>query len=295
MTSETIQITLPDGTRRAYPRGVTTHEIARSLGSRLAQDALAGEVNGHIQDVYIPIQEDATVAVVTSSHPDSLHLLRHTTSHVLAQAVKELFPDAKVAGGPATTDGFYYDFDKPTPFSEEDLAHIEKRMAEIIGRDLELRREELPREEAEKFFKAEDEPYKVYFAHEKGGPVVSTYHQEGFTDFCAGPHLPSTGKVGAFKLLSTAGAYWLGSEKNKMLQRIYGTAFWRRKDLNAYLHRLEEAKKRDHRRLGKELDLFSIHEDLGTGLIYWHPRGAACAWRSRTSPGKFMNDAATSS
>jgi len=274
MSSETIQITLPDGTRRAYPRGVTTHGIAESLGPRLAQDALAGEVNGRILDVYIPILEDATVAVVTASHPGSLHILRHTTSHVLAQAVKELFPDAKVAGGPATEDGFYYDFDKPTPFSDEDLQRIEKRMTEIIGRNLELRRRELPKEEAEAFFRAEDEPYKVYFAHEKGGVTVSTYHQEGFTDFCAGPHLPSTGKIGSFKLLSTAGAYWLGSEKNKMLQRIYGTAFWRRKDLDAYLHRLEEAKKRDHRRLGKDLDLYSIHEDLGTGLIYWHPRGA---------------------
>jgi threonyl-tRNA synthetase len=274
MTSDTIQITLPDATCRAYPRGVTTQAIAESLGPRLAQDALAGEVNGRLLDVYIPIQEDATVAVITASHPDSLHLLRHTTSHVLAQAVKELFADTKVAGGPATEDGFYYDFDKPTPFSEEDLARIEKRMTEIVGRDLELRRRELSKDEAAALFQAEDEPYKVYFARAKGGATVSTYHQEGFTDFCAGPHLPSTGKIGSFKLLSAAGAYWLGSEKNKMLQRIYGTAFWRRKDLDAYLHRLEEAKKRDHRRLGKDLDLFSIHEELGTGLIYWHPRGA---------------------
>ncbi len=272
--SQAITITLPDGSRRSYPRGVTTWEVAADIGPRLAKDALAGLVNGRVLDVYRPIDEDAHLEVITPDHPEALHVIRHTASHVLAQAVKELFPEAKVAGGPATEDGFYYDFDKSTPFTEEDLARLEERMADIVKRDLDVRRRELPRQEAVAFFNREDEPYKVYFAREKGGDVVSTYHQEGFTDFCTGPHLPSTGKVRSFKLLSTAGAYWLGSEKNKMLHRIYGTAYWRPEDLEAHLHRLEEARKRDHRRLGKDLDLFSVHEELGTGLIYWHPKGA---------------------
>jgi threonyl-tRNA synthetase len=274
MTKETIQITLPDGSRRDYPSGVTTQEIAASLGPRLAKATLAGKVDGQVVDAGRPINADASVEVVTPTHEDALWVIRHTASHVLAHAVKELFPEAKVAGGPATAEGFYYDFDKPEPFTEDDLARLEERMTEIVARDLELRRREMPRAEAVTYFEAEAEPYKVHFAREKGGDIVSTYEQEGFTDFCAGPHLPTTGKVRSFKLLSAAGAYWLGSEKNKMLQRIYGTAFWDKKDLAAYLDLLEEAKKRDHRRLGKDLDLFSIHEELGTGLIYWHPRGA---------------------
>jgi threonyl-tRNA synthetase len=269
-----IEIRLPDGSSKSFPRGVTTWEVAEAIGPRLARDAVAGKVDGRIVDVYAPIQEDADLEVVTPGHSDSLHVIRHTASHVLAQAVKELFPEAQVAGGPATQDGFYYDFDKPTPFTEEDLARLEEKMAEIVKRDLPVRRRELPREEAVRFFTGEDEPYKVHFAREKGGDIVSTYHQGGFTDFCSGPHLPSTGWVRCFKLLSTAGAYWLGSEKNKMLQRIYGTAFWDRKELESHLERLEETRKRDHRRLGKDLDLYSIHEELGTGLIYWHPKGA---------------------
>ena len=272
--SEKITITLPDGSSRTFPKGVTTREVAESIGPRLAKDALAGKVNGEVVDVYRPIERDAAVEVVTPDHPDSLGVIRHTASHVLAQAVKELFPDARVAGGPATEDGFYYDFDRATPFTEDDLERLEKRMADIVKRDLEVRRRELSREEAIAFFEREDEPYKVYFAREKGGPVVSTYTQQGFTDFCQGPHLPSTGKVRHFRLLSTAGAYWLGSENNKMLQRIYGTAFWRQDDLRAHLERLEEARKRDHRRLGIDLDLFSVDDELGAGLYYWHPRGA---------------------
>jgi threonyl-tRNA synthetase len=272
--AEQITITLPDGSRRTYPKGVTTAQVAESIGPRLAQDALAGKVDGRVIDVYIPIEADARLEVVTPQHASALEVIRHTASHVLAQAVKELFPEARVAGGPATEDGFYYDFDKPTPFTDEDLARLEERMADIVRRDLPVRRRELPRDEAIAWFEKENEPYKTWFAREKGGPIVSTYTQEGFTDFCAGPHLPSTGKVRAFKLLSTAGAYWLGSEKNRMLQRIYGTAFWRRDELEEHLRRLEEAKKRDHRRLGRELDLFSIHEELGAGLIYWHPKGA---------------------
>ncbi|MFQ5718478.1 MAG: threonine--tRNA ligase [Acidobacteriota bacterium] len=272
--SEQITITLPDGSRREFPRGATVGEIAASIGPGLARAALAGKVNGVVVDVARAIDDDAAVEILTPDDPETLPVIRHTASHVLAQAVKELFPEAKVAGGPATADGFYYDFDKPTPFTEDDLARIEQRMADIVKRDLQLTRRDLPREEAIGYFEQEDEPYKVHFAREKGGPVVSTYTQEGFTDFCQGPHLPSTSKVKHFKLLSTAGAYWLGSEKNKMLQRIYGTAFWDKGALAEFLRRIEEAKKRDHRRLGVELDLFSVDDELGAGLYYWHPRGA---------------------
>ena len=271
---EQITITLADGSRKRFPKGVTTGLVAESIGPRLARDALAGKVNGRVMDLDRPIEEDATVEVLTPDHPDSLAVIRHTASHVLAQAVKELFPAAKVAGGPATENGFYYDFDRPTPFTPEDLDSLEVRMADIVKRDLEVRRRELSREEAIAYFEKEDEPYKVYFAREKGGATVSTYTQEGFTDFCQGPHVRSTAKVRHFKLLSSAGAYWLGSEKNKMLQRIYGTAFWRKADLAEYLRRLEEAKRRDHRRLGAELDLFSVDDELGAGLYYWHPKGA---------------------
>ena len=272
--SATITITLPDGSQRPFPVGVSPWEVAAAIGPRLRRDAIAAKVDGRVVDAYLPIEKDARLEIVTPDHPDALEVLRHTASHVLAQAVKELFPEARVAGGPATEDGFYYDFDVPLPFSEQDLARLEERMGEIAARDLDIRRQEMPRAEAVAHFERENEPYKVWFAREKGGEVVSTYTQKGFTDFCLGPHLPSTGRVRTFKLLSTGGAYWLGSEKNRMLQRIYGTAFWRPADLEAHLRNLEEARRRDHRRLGRELDLFSVHEELGAGLIYWHPKGA---------------------
>lgn len=204
----------------------------------------------------------------------SLDTLRHSTAHVMAQAVKDLYGDVKLAIGPAVEDGFYYDFDAPIRFSEEDLEKIEKRMEEIVREDLPFERQEMPRSEAIEFFRERGEPYKVELLEEMDNDSVSIYRQGNFVDLCRGPHIPSTGKIGAFKLLSLAGAYWRGDERNKMLQRIYGTAFFDKKSLRQYLNRLEEAKKRDHRKIGKELDLFSISEDVGPGLIHWHPKGA---------------------
>ncbi len=204
----------------------------------------------------------------------SLDTLRHSASHVMAQAVKDLYGDVKLAIGPSIEDGFYYDFDAPVRFTEEDLEKIEKRMAEIVKENLPFEREEMTREEAIEFFRKRGEPYKVELLEDMEDDTVSLYRQGDFVDLCRGPHVPSTGKIGAFKLLSLAGAYWRGDERNKMLQRIYGTAFFDRKSLRQYLQRLEEAKKRDHRRLGKELDLFSVSEDVGPGLIHWHPMGA---------------------
>jgi len=204
----------------------------------------------------------------------SLDTLRHSTAHVMAQAVKDLFGDVKLAIGPAIEDGFYYDFDAPVRFTEEDLEKIEKRMQEIIDEDLPFERQKMNREEAIEFFKELDEPYKVELLEEMDDDTVTLYRQGYFVDLCRGPHIPSTGKIGAFKLLSLAGAYWRGDERNKMLQRIYGTAFFDKKSLRRYLRRLEEAKKRDHRKLGKELDLFSVSEDVGPGLVHWHPMGA---------------------
>ena len=204
----------------------------------------------------------------------SLDTLRHSTAHVMAQAVKDLFGDVKLAIGPAIEDGFYYDFDAPVRFTEEDLEKIERRMAEIVKEDLPFERREMPRQEAVAFFRKRGEPYKVELLQEMADDTVSLYQQGDFVDLCRGPHVPSTGKIGAFKLLSLAGAYWRGDERNKMLQRIYGTAFFDKKSLRKYLKRLEEAKKRDHRKLGKELDLFSVSEDVGPGLVHWHPMGA---------------------
>ncbi len=204
----------------------------------------------------------------------TLEVLRHSTAHVMAQAVKDLYRDVKLAIGPAIEDGFYYDFDATERFSEDDLEKIEKRMAEIVREDLPFERQEMPREEAIEFFRKRGEPYKVELLEEMEDETVSLYSQGDFVDLCRGPHVPSTGKIGAFKLLSLAGAYWRGDERNKMLQRIYGTAFFDKKSLRQYLRHLEEAKKRDHRKLGKELDLYSISEDVGPGLIHWHPKGA---------------------
>ena len=204
----------------------------------------------------------------------SLEVLRHSTAHVMAQAVKDLYGDVKLGIGPAIEEGFYYDFDLPARITEEDLEKIEKRMQEIIKEDLPFEHEEMPRSEAIKFFKDEGEPYKVELLEGMEDDTVTIYRQGGFVDLCRGPHVPSTGKIGAFKLLKLAGAYWRGDERNKMLQRIYGTAFFDRKTLHQYLHRLEEAKKRDHRKLGKDLDLFSVSEEVGPGLICWHPMGS---------------------
>jgi threonyl-tRNA synthetase len=268
-----IKLTLPDGSIREVPAGTTPLQVAESIGSRLARDAVAARVAGELVDLTRPLQADSSLEILTKKNAESLEVLRHTTAHATAQAVQELFPGTKIAQGPVIEDGFYYDFDREEPFSDKDLEAIEKRIAEIVQRDLPVRRLDLPREEAIAHFEKEDEPYKVHFARTKGGEIVSIYRQGEWDDFCRGPHVPSTGRLGAFKLLSVAGAYWLGDERNKMLQRIYGTAFFARKELEEHLRLLEEARKRDHRKLGRELDLFSFHSEAPASPFF-HPRGA---------------------
>ncbi len=268
-----IRVRMPDGSVRDVPAGTTPSDLARSLGPDVERDAVVARVNGELVDLGRPVPADALVEIVRAGEPDALHVLRHSTAHATAQAVQELFPGTKIGQGPVIEDGFYYDFDRPTPFTPEDLAAIEARMAEIVTRALPIERLELSKSEAIGFFEREAEPYKVYFATTKGDDTVSIYRQGEWTDFCRGPHLPTTGKLRAFKLLSVAGAYWLGDERNKMLQRIYGTAFFTREDLDTHLALLEEAKRRDHRKLGKELELFSFHPEAPASPFF-HPKGA---------------------
>jgi threonyl-tRNA synthetase len=269
-----IRVTLPDGSVRGFPHGTTVLDVARQLGPRLARAAVVARVGGELVDLTRSITEDATVEILTKESPDALSVLRHSTAHATAQAVQELFPGTKIGQGPVIEDGFYYDFDRDEPFTDRDLAAIEERMHDIVRRDLPIERIELPKAEAVAHFREEDEPYKVHFAETKGGDVVSMYRQGSWNDFCRGPHVSSTGRLGAFKLLSVAGAYWLGSERNKMLQRIYGTAFFTDAELRSHLALLEEARKRDHRKLGRELRLFSFHPEAPASPFF-HPRGAA--------------------
>jgi threonyl-tRNA synthetase len=271
--SDVVHVTLPDGRTLEVAAGGRALDVARSAGIPGAETAVAARVDGRAVDLDRPLGASCHLSLVLPGDPDALHIFRHSTSHLMAQAVKELFPDAKIAQGPATEDGFYYDFRREQPFTDEDLPRIEERMREIAKRALPIRRHDVAKDEALAIFEAEQEPYKLHFVREKSGPVASYYQQGEFRDFCLGPHVPDTGRVGAFKLLSIAGAYWLGSEKNEMLWRIYGTAFATEDELAAHLNRLEEAKKRDHRRLAKDLDLISIHEAAGAGLIFWHPKG----------------------
>ncbi len=272
-TTAEIGITLPDGSVHRVPRGTTAAEVARSIGKRLARDAVVARVDGQLVDLARPIDKDARLEIVTPEDPDALHVLRHSTAHATAQAVQELFPETKIGQGPVIENGFYYDFDRDEPFSDRDLEAIEARVAEIIRRDLPIERIDLPRDEAIRFFEEEQEPYKIHFAKTKGGETVSIYRQGDWTDFCLGPHVPSTGRLRAFKLLSVAGAYWLGSERNKMLQRIYGTAFFSPADLEQHLARIEEARRRDHRKLGRELELVSFHPEAPASPFF-HPNGA---------------------
>ena len=270
-----ITVTLPDNSTRSYDSGVTPQEIAESIGSRLMQDALAAQVNGLSVDLNVPIEADAEVAIITGDSPEGHEVLLHSTAHLMAHAVKELFPDAKVTIGPAIENRFYYDFDINGTFSDEDLVRIEKKMGELAANDHVVTRMELTRGEAIKLFNKMNESYKVEIIEDiEGGDSISAYTQGDFTDLCRGPHVPLTGKIKFFKLLNTSGAYWRGNEKNKMLQRIYGTAFSSKKELNKYLNFLEEAKKRDHRKLGKELALFTFDEEVGPGLPLWLPNGA---------------------
>jgi threonyl-tRNA synthetase len=269
-----IKVELPDGAVIRAAPGSSALDVARSIGPRLAKAAVAAQVDGVLVDLTHPIHSDAKLRLLTPRDHESLEVLRHSTAHATAQAVQELFPGTKIAQGPVIEDGFYYDFDRAEPFTEKDLEAIEQRVTEIIARDLPVERIELPCDEAIAYFEKEDEPYKVYFARTKGGEVVSIYRQGKWDDFCRGPHVASTGRLGVFKLLSVAGAYWLGDERNQMLQRIYGTAFFTQQELDDHLRLLEEARRRDHRKLGRELGLFSFHAEAPASPFF-HPRGAA--------------------
>lgn len=270
-----IQITLPDGSQRQFPGPVTVADVAASIGPGLAKVALAGKVDGKVVDTSYTIDGDARVAIVTPKDPEGLDVIRHSTAHLLAYAVKELFPDAQVTIGPVIENGFYYDFAYKRPFTPEDLAAIEKRMAELAAKDEPVTRRVLPRDEAVQHFSALGEKYKAEIIGSiPAGEDVSLYAEGGFEDLCRGPHVPSTGKLKHFKLMKVAGAYWRGDHRNEMLQRVYGTAWASKEELQQYLTMLEEAEKRDHRKLGRELDLFHI-EEMSPGVVFWHPKGWA--------------------
>ena len=266
-------VTLPDGSQRQYDAPLTIAQVAQSIGAGLAKAALAGKVNDELKDLSYLIDSDVGLSIITEKDPEGLEVIRHSTAHLLAYAVKELFPEAQVTIGPVIDNGFYYDFSYSRPFTPEDLLAIEKRMAELAKKDEQVTRTVLPRDEAVAYFKGIGEHYKAEIISSiPQNEDVSLYAEGKFTDLCRGPHVPSTGKLKVFKLMKVAGAYWRGDSKNEMLQRIYGTAWTKKEDLEAYLHMLEEAEKRDHRKLGKQLDLFHFQEEA-PGLIFWHPKG----------------------
>ncbi len=270
--SESITVTLPDGSTKTAPQGSRPMDVAKSIGPRLADDAVVARVNGQLYDLTRPFEGDAKLEILTSKNPEALEVYRHSTAHLLAAAVLELFPETQLGIGPPTDTGFYYDFQRETPFTPEDLEKIEKRMWELQAQDLTFERKLTKKSEG--LEKYAGDWMKNELIREKADEVFSEYTLgPKFVDFCRGPHVPATSRIKAFKLLSVAGAYWKGDEKNPKLQRIYGTAFFSKKDMEAHLQRLEEAKKRDHRKLGQELDLFSIQELAGPGLIFFHPKG----------------------
>ena len=268
-----MKITLPDGSAKKFPGPVTVAEVAQSIGAGLARAALAGKVNGRLVDTGFRIEADAELAIVTEKNPEGVEVLRHSTAHLLAHAVKELFPEAQVTIGPVIENGFYYDFAFRRPFTPEDLVAIEKKMGELAKKDFAVTRKTLPRDQAAAFFESLGEKYKAEIIRSiPADQDISLYSQDTFTDLCRGPHVPSTGKLKVFKLMRVAGAYWRGDSKNEMLQRIYGTAWAKKEDQDAYLKMLEEADKRDHRKLGRSLDLFHM-EETAPGLVFWHPKG----------------------
>lgn len=300
-SDSSIQVKLPDGTVKEFAAGVTPFQVAESISPRLAAAAVVARIkpaqDAHstaatteetamyakedphaerLVDLSTPLKEDVSLQLLTEKDPDALPVVRHSAAHVLATAVLELFPETKLGHGPATESGFFYDFYRPTPFTPEDLKAIEAKMAEVVARDEKFVREWEPREQGLAHFRAENDFMKVHFVERftRDGEAISLYRNGAFVDFCRGPHVPSTGRVKAFKVMSMSGAYWLGDEKNPQLQRIYGTAFFSRKDLDDYLERIEEAKRRDHRVLGKQLELFTVSEDVGSGLPLWLPKGA---------------------
>jgi threonyl-tRNA synthetase len=270
-----ITVTLPDGSQERYPSGITAAEVALKISKRLAEAAMAAKIDDNLVDLNTKLEQDVKLEIVTFDREEGKEVYRHTASHAMAQAVKRLFPEAKLTIGPSIESGFYYDFDTPRPLVPEDLKQIEAEMQKIIDADLPILRHEVTKDEAIKIFAERGEDYKIEMLREMPDGIVSLYQQEDFVDLCLGPHLPNTGKLKAVKLLSIAGAYWRGDENRQMLQRIYGIAYNNKADLETHLKRIEEAEKRDHRKLGRELDFFSLHEgNAGPGLVYWHPKGA---------------------
>ena len=275
MASQFIHITLPDGTRKQVPAGCTVREALTPEGGRLDAKVLAAKINGEPMDLSRPLEQDATIEPLTFESAEGREVYRHSSTHIMAQAVKEVFPTAQLTIGPALDDGIYYDFAFDRPFTPEDLEKIEARAIEIMKRGLTVTRSELSKQDAIKFFQERGEGYKVELINSfDDASPISLYRQGEFVDLCRGPHLPTTGYVGAFKLLSTGGAYWRGDERNPMLQRVYATSFPTKKELDAHLAKLEEIKRRDHRKLGKELDLITIQDEIGPGLVLWHPKGS---------------------
>ena len=273
----TIQITLPDGATREVPSGTTAAEIAHQISPRLAKEALVARTdgeNGELIDLSRPLDQNTKLAILTAKDPDAVQVFRHSAAHLLAAAVLELYPNVKLGIGPPIENGFFYDFVRDEPFTPEDLAKIEAKMHEIAGRNVPNERKLLPKPEAIELYRSTNQEFKCELIEEKAvEPMVSFYTTGKFIDFCRGPHIPSTGRIKAFKLMSVAGAYWKGQEGNPQMQRIYGACFVEQKELDEYLHKLEEAKRRDHRKIGQELDLFSIQDEAGPGLIFWHPKG----------------------
>jgi threonyl-tRNA synthetase len=271
---ENIHITLPDGAVREVPKGATPADIARQISPRLAKDALVARTNGDLVDLSQPLDQDTKLWILTAKDPDAVQVFRHSAAHLLAAAVLELFPDVKLGIGPPIENGFFYEFVRDEPFTPEDLEKIEAKMRELAAKDVPNERKLIPKAEALDLYRRSGQPFKCELVEEKAAePMVSFYTTGKFIDFCRGPHIPSTGRIKAFKLMNVAGAYWKGQESNPQMQRIYGACFVEQKELDEYLHKLEEAKRRDHRRLGQELDLFSIEEEAGPGLIFWHPKG----------------------
>jgi threonyl-tRNA synthetase len=274
MTTETIQITLPDGSTREVPKGTTSAQIAEQIGPRLLKAAFVARVDDELVDLAKPLEKNSKLAILTSKDPDAQQVFRHSAAHLLAAAVMELYPNVKLGIGPPTDNGFFYEFVREEPFTQDDLEKIEAKMRELAAKDIPNERKWVPKPEALEMYKKSNQEFKCELVDEKAEEgLVSFYTTGKFIDFCRGPHIPSTGRIKAFKLMSVAGAYWKGQEGNPQMQRIYGACFIEQKDLDEYLHKLEEAKRRDHRKLGAELDLFSIQEEAGPGLVFWHPKG----------------------
>jgi threonyl-tRNA synthetase len=271
---ESIQITLPDGATREVPKGTTAAQIAQQISPRLAKEALVARTNGDLIDLSRPLEQDAKLSILTAKDPEAVQVFRHSAAHLLAAAVLELYPNVKLGIGPPIENGFFYEFVRAEPFTQEDLEKIEAKMHELAAKDIPNERKMIPKPEALELYRKSNQEFKCELVEEKAQePMVSFYTTGGFIDFCRGPHIPSTGRIKAFKLMNVAGAYWKGQEGNPQMQRIYGACFVDQKELDEYLHKLEEAKRRDHRKLGQELDLFSIQDEAGPGLIFWHPKG----------------------